>query len=132
MTDQKFQEVFGISKEELRANGSDPDAYMAEHIREALKNPKNQEILLQQSTIVRMRYFKEAKRFYFWLFVTLGVLLLSAIPHSHPTQRAVIYLAFVPLAAAAWGGFRQIQTARLYREACRAEGIEARLYGRRK
>ena len=130
--DRKFQAVFGITKDELRANGTDPDTYMAEHIHEALKDPNNQGILLPQSTIIRLRYFKEANTAYFWLFVTLGVLLASAIPHSHSVRQAVIYLAFVPLAAAAWGGFRQIRTARLYREACRAEGIEARLYRRRK
>ena len=81
--DRKFQEVFGISKEQLRANGTDPDTYLAEHVHEILKDPKNQEILLAQSTIIRLRYFKQAKRAYFWMFVALGVLFLSAIPHSH-------------------------------------------------
>jgi hypothetical protein len=60
VTDQMFQRVFGISKEELRAKVTDPDAYMAEHIHKALKDPKNQGILLPQSTIIRLRYFKEA------------------------------------------------------------------------
>jgi hypothetical protein len=130
-SDQKFQEVFGISREELKAYGTDPDAYMAEHIHEALKDPKNQAVLLSKSTIIRRQYVKEAKTVYFWLFVTLGVLLLSAVPHSHAMKHFVIFVAFLPLAAAVWGGFRQIQTARHYREACRAEGIKSSLYRRR-
>jgi hypothetical protein len=120
--DRKFQEVLGISKHRLRVNGTDPDAYMAEHIHEALRDPKKREILLSQSTIIRQRYFKEAKRVYTWMFTTVGVLLLSAIPHAHSTKRVVIYLAFVPFAAVVWAGIRQIQTARLYRQIMQGRG----------
>jgi hypothetical protein len=129
--DRRFQDLFGVSKDELIAQGVDPDVYMRENLRSALNSPKGQAEVLSESTRFKLRFFVYGKWFYFCIFAALSLLLVSGI-HALASGRVVlISLSCVAAAAMIVSASMQILYAKRYRRACRAEGRHPHLYGKR-
>jgi hypothetical protein len=92
-----FAKTFGITKDALRQQGIDPDDYAAKHIEEALRDPENRDRLVPRASQARADYFALGWRVYLWYFVTIGILLVSTIPHLGKVAEALRILAVVPL-----------------------------------
>jgi hypothetical protein len=130
--DQRFRNLFGVSRNDLIAQGVDPDGYLRENLRRALRNREGQDSVLSERTRYRLRFFVYAKWSYVCAFVALIVLLLSGL-HSFANARTGLIVLSCAVAAAMFVFIAvQIFCASRYRAACRREGIQPNLYGSRK
>lgn len=129
--DERFNELFGISKEDLRSKGVDPDVYMRKNLRSALNDPKRQAIVLSESTRMRLRFFEYAKRSYVCIFGALIFLLLTSLHGLGGGRTALFALSCASVVMLGFCAGMQISFAKRYRSACKKEGITSRLYRRR-
>lgn len=129
--DERFQELFGVSKEELIRRGVNPDVYMRENLKSALRDPERRTALLSESTNLRLRFFGYAKRAYSCAFAALGLLALTAVPALASWRTPLIVLSCFAAVGLVVFATRQISCAKSYRVACREEGIQPHLYGKR-
>lgn len=130
--DQRFMELFGVSKADLSARGVDPDVYLRENLRRALKNPHAQAAILSESIRYRIRFFVYAKWFYVSAFAALLLLLLSGIHAFIDVRTALIVLCCAVAATAFVCLTLQVSYAGRYRAACKREGVVPRIYGSRR
>jgi hypothetical protein len=119
---QLFMELFGVSEEELRTQGVDPDEYLHQHLREALSDPERARLVLPESVVLQQESFKYGGRFYLLMFAALSALLAT-----YPIRHSGVRFAFVGLAGllvtlALWEMLRQLRTHLKANQAARTEG----------
>jgi hypothetical protein len=124
--DKRFREIFGVSKDELRAAGVDPGVYARENVKSVLATSHGQ-AMLPISSQRRHKYFVYAERVYVCLFAALFFLLLTGMHALAFGRTALFALSWASLAAALVFAGLQISTARRYRRACKEEGIRPHL-----
>jgi hypothetical protein len=81
--DARFLTLFGKTRDEVRAEGVDPDDYATEHIRQAMNNDKIAAQILAPSAYARRLELRWLWRGWVAIFVGFGFLLLSLVKHLH-------------------------------------------------
>ena len=76
---KKFAKLFGVTESELIKQGIDPTDYAKQHVRSALKNKKNWNIVLPKSSQLAMEWTRLGWRGFIAMFFCLGFLAISKI-----------------------------------------------------
>ena len=121
--DRLFRELFGVSKEELRAKGIDPGTYAGQNVIKAIDKADYKKLdgVISKSSQIDLESTRWGQRGYILLFVAGGLGILSTV---HPLHVIALLLAFVACGAAAWVAVRFIRLRREYYAACKREGIQ--------
>jgi hypothetical protein len=93
-----FEDLYGVSREELRNNGVDPDEYARKHFDDVLNDPAKS-AALQISDTTRLSH--EWRKWFLWgyrtLFTSAGFLLLACF--KTPFRVPAFIICFAGLAA---------------------------------
>ena len=123
--DQRFAYQFGVTVEELRQKGIDPDIYFQEHVNEVMKDPAIRALVLDDEQLLGDKYHRILGWIWACNFAVLGFLFTTFIPY--PYSRPIgISLAFVCVVFAAGAGVAALRAKHQWKQACRAKGIKAR------
>jgi hypothetical protein len=81
--DEKFEQVFGVSKVELRAQGVDVQLYVKQNIKKALKRRHNMMILLPEQQMYHLLFSRWGYRAFLVMIGGIGFLALSKVSELH-------------------------------------------------
>ena len=104
--DAHFLTLFGKTRDQVRAEGSDPDDYAIQHIREAMNNDKVAAQILAPSAYARRLELRWLWRGWVAIFVGFGFLLLSVVKHLHALALAFACVDFLVVIAFCSIGWR--------------------------
>jgi len=124
-----FQEVFGVSKDELVRQNIDPDEYARQNIRRTLKDPEKASRVLPPSAQLWRVQMRWGGRGFAALFVSIGFLALSRV---HPVHLLGIIAAVLVFIGALIMYVLMMKYRHQYVDACRQEGVEPEWRERRR
>jgi len=130
--DNRFRDLFGVTKDDLIAKGINPDVYIRENLRRALRSSPSSVRFLSDHTRLRLRFFVYAKWFNVFAFFTLIFLLLTGLHVLSGVKTALFVFCYATALAMIICGIMQISCAKRYRHACKREGIKPHIYGSRR
>ena len=124
-----FQQVFGVSEDDLIRQNIDPAEYARQNIRRALNDPDTASRVLSPSDQLWRVQMRWGRRGFAALFVSIGFLALS---HVHPVHWLSIIAAALVVIGALVMNVLVIKYRHQYVEACRKEGVEPEWVERRR
>jgi hypothetical protein len=104
--DTHFLTLFGTTRDQVRAEGIDPDEYAVGHIREAMKNNKIAAQMLAPSAYARRLELRWLWRGWVAIFVGFAFLLLSLVKHLHVIAVALVCIDLLVVIAFSVVGWR--------------------------
>ena len=120
--ERRFRELLGVSRDELRSRGIDPDEYLRQNVKKALeKRDWKWQGVISENTSLTIKSGRWGMLGYLLLFIGLGLLALSKISSLHVVALA---LAAVDLAVAVGVEVKFIGSRREYYAACKRDGVE--------
>ena len=124
--EQRFQELFGVSEDDLVRQGIDPGQYVLKNLSKVLEGDESKAELfgVPKSSVLLSKSMKWGWRFYEALFAGFVPLLIIAAKPTVPVKVICGSLAVIALVIAVWMMSRQFGLYRKYKEACEGEGIE--------
>jgi hypothetical protein len=90
--DDYLKAIFGLTSHEIRATGVSVEDYIVRNATKALRNPKARKVSLSKASPSRRaeeRWQRLALKSYLVIFVSFGLLLISAIPIVERDQRVL-------------------------------------------
>ena len=127
---RRFTEIFGVSEDDLNAQGIDTAQYARDHIREVVKDRHRwNRAGIPKSSQLSMLWTQWGYRAFIAMFVGYGFLAISITPALHWLGLAG---AFVMLAVAFACVFASLRYRHHYVLACKRENIEPEWRARRR
>lgn len=120
---ERFRNLFGVSEDQLRAQGVDPGQYARDHIHDALKDRTKWEGILPASNQYGILWTRWGFRGFVAMFIGFGLLALSKI---RAIRWVAIGAACVDLAVVLAMYVAMLIYRGRYVQACRAEGKSPR------
>jgi hypothetical protein len=93
----RFAQAFGVTEEELRARGIDPNQYASDHFDEAIADHKKRKSWMTPSRDLILTYYQFANWAYIGIFAGFALLLLSDVPLLHSCKWTFRYAAVASL-----------------------------------